>query len=44
MWKELNINEWSIADTLQLIGDMLLDGYELKVEDHKIWYRELVLC
>ena len=39
MWKELEIGTHSVYQIMILIYDMLDEGYELKVEDHKIWYR-----
>ena len=40
MWKELVLDSSRIIEeVMRLIGEMLDDEYEFKVEDHKIWYR-----
>lgn len=42
MWEELTseICE-SIEDAMKIIEDALCFGYEFKVENHKIWFREV---
>lgn len=39
MWKEFVVTTADVETILRIIWESIDDGYEWKVEDHKLWYR-----
>lgn len=42
MWNEYNENNNTLEETLAIIDDALCHGFEFKVENGKLYYREIV--
>ena len=42
MWEQCNIELLTLEESLAIIDDALCHGFEFKVEDGKLYYREMV--
>lgn len=42
MWTKFNTDSYTLQEILSIIDDALCHGFEFKVEDGKLYYREMI--